>query len=260
VRTRLLNVALLVALVTAVSRLWLFLGEPPPSLPAVESPAAQPAEPAAGRETKAATAASAPESFDVIVARDLFSPARGVVPPAPAVASSPPPKPVPPPKLTLYGVVILEGEKTAYLQEGTQQGRPAKVRENDKFANGLVKAIRPDGVTFLFGGSEINVPLRTPKDGASAPSPVGQDAAGVTQRPQAPVTFPRRQLPPGLPQGQLPAAGRPTVPPRKTPVAAPPVAVPPVEPGSEVFEEEEFPEGVMPGGDAPGIVEEEPGQ
>ena len=122
----------------------------------------------------------------MIVARDLFSPARGVVPPAPAVAGKPAPKPLPPPKLTLYGVVILDGEKSAYLQEGTQQGRPVKVRENENFANGVVKTIRPDGLTFLFGGSEINVPLRTPKEGAVAPPPAAQDAAVAAPRPQAP--------------------------------------------------------------------------
>ena len=253
-RTRLLNLALLAALVFAISRLWLFLGEPPPSLPTIESPASQPAEAATEREPTAAAAESAPETYEVIVARDLFSPARGVVPPAPAVASKPAPKPLPPPKLTLSGVVILDGEKSAYLQEGTQQGRPVKVRENENFANGVVKTIRPDGITFLFGGSEIIVPLRTPKDGAVTPAPASQDAAGITPRQPAPATFPRRQMPPGIPQGQPPASGRPTIPPSRTPVAAPPA-----EPGNEVIDEEEFPEGALPGGEVPGTVEEESG-
>jgi len=70
--------------------------------------------------------------------------------------------------------VIVDGEKSAYLQEGAQESRPRKVRENDNFAGGVVKAIRPDGVTFLFAGSEINVPLRTPKDVAGTPPPRGQ--------------------------------------------------------------------------------------
>jgi hypothetical protein len=126
----------------------------------------------------------------VIAARDLFSAARGVVPPAPPAAAKPAPKPAPQPKLTLTGVVILDGEKTAYLHEGTAEARPRKVREGDAFAGGTVKVIRPDGVTFLFGGSETAIPLRTPKDTGPAPRP--GDTAGV---PVQPDVVPRRPQP-----------------------------------------------------------------
>jgi hypothetical protein len=250
-----LNVALLVALLFAISRLWVFLGEPPPSLPVVSSPASRAAETAVEDEPKAEVASSPPESYDVIVARDLFSPARGVVPPAPAAAAVSPPKSLPAPKLTLYGVVILDGEKTAYLQEGTQEVRPRKVRENENFAGGVLKAIRPDGVTFLFAGSEINVPLRTPKDGAGAPSPRVQGAAGVVQRPEAPVGFPRRLAPTGVQQGQLPVPGRPQG-------AAPgmPAVAPAVDPADEDFEDEEFPEEFVPGDEGQDVTEDEEGQ
>jgi hypothetical protein len=255
VRTRLLNVLLVAALVLAVSRLWMFLGEPPPALPVVDTGAPLPAAPANKSGQDAEIAAAPPEAYDAIVARDLFSPTRGVMPPAAAAAAQPPPKQQPAPKLTLYGVVIVDGEKSAYLQEGNQEGRPRKVREHENFAGGVVKTIRPDGLTFLFAGSEINVPLRTPKPGAgTAATPRGQDAGGAVPRSEAPVAFPRRQTPTRIQQGQMPAPGRPGV-----AVPGMPGAVAPVEPGGEVFGDEEFPEGSMPGGEAPGLMEEEAG-
>ena len=130
-RIRLLNMLLLAAVLFAVFRLWLFLGEPPPALPAISAGAATPAAEATEPGQDAEVQESRPEAYDVIVARDLFSPTRGVVPPAPAAAAMPAPKPQPAPKLTLYGVVIIDGEKTAYLQEGTQEadrGKSGKMR------------------------------------------------------------------------------------------------------------------------------------
>jgi len=255
VRTRLLNAVLLAAVVYAVSRLWLFLGEPPPVLPEVTAGVTAPAAGAAKSGNSVAAVEFRPEAYEVIVARDLFSPARGIVAPAPQAAARPAPKPPAPPKLTLYGVVIVDGEKTAYLQEGTQEARPKKVRENENIAGGVVKAIRPDGITFLFAGTEMNVPLRAAKDGAGAPAPRAQDAAPTVSRPEAPPAFPRRLVPPsGIPQVPIPALGRqvpgqpgmPTVAPRG-------------EPGSEDFGDEQFPEGPPPGGEPPGMVEEEVG-
>jgi len=96
VRIRLLNILLLSALVLAVSRLWLFLSEPPPALPAISAGGAPPAPETAEGEQNPEVPAPPPEAYDVIVARDLFSPARGVVPPAPAAAARPETKPQPP--------------------------------------------------------------------------------------------------------------------------------------------------------------------
>jgi len=255
VRIRLLNVVLLAALVFAISRLWLFLGEPPPSLPAINAGATPSAVPATKREQNAEVAELPPAAYDVIVARDLFSPTRGVVPPAPTAATKPASKPLPAPKLTLYGVVIIDGEKTAYLQEGTQEGRPRKVRENEHFAGGVVKTIRPDGITFLFSGSEITVPLRTPKFGAEALSARGQAPGGSAPRPGTPVAFPRRQLPTGR---QLPAPGSPATATHAMPPAFPgmPPVIPPVEFGGEGMGEEGFPEGATPEGEVPDMTEE----
>ena len=251
-RTRLLNLVLLAALALAGSRLWLFLGEPPPVLPAITGGPPPPAATAAV-EPKEAAVEPRPEEYDAIVARDLFSPTRGVVPPAPVAAAKPAAKPQPAPKLTLYGVVIIDGEKTAYLQEGTQESRPRKVREHESFAGGVVSAIRPDGVTFVFAGTESNVPLRTPKDGV-APPPRAADAVGAVPRPQAPAAVPRRQLQPGIQQGQLPVPGRPTIAQPRVPVVAPPI-----EPEGDVFEDEEFPEEPLPEDEDPGLMEEDAG-
>lgn len=261
-RTRLLNLLLLAALGLAASRLWLFLGEPPPALPVTTAGAPPAAAPAVGSEQPAGTAEFRPELYDVIVARDLFSPTRGIVPPAPAAATKPAPKPQPAPKLTLYGVVILDGEKTAFVQEGNQEGRPRKVRENEQFSGFVVKAIRPDGVTFVYGGSEINVPLRTPKEGAPAPAARGKGGPAAAPRPERPTAAPRRQLPLSSQPGQMPAPGRQVSAPPGMSVVPPEMQsiVPPIEPGVEVFGDEEFPEGVMPGGEMPGMPEEEAGE
>ncbi len=240
-RIRLLNLLLLSVLVLAVSRLWLFLGQPPPSLPAIEAGATPGAPEATERDRNAEVPAARPETYDVIVARDLFSPTRGVVPAAPAAATKPAPKPQPAPKLTLSGVVIIDGEKIAYLQEGSQESRPRKVRENESFAGGVLKAIRTDGVTFLFAGSEISVPLRLPKGGVEPPPPRGQGAGGAIPRPEAPARVPRRLTPTGVQQGQLPVPGWPAGEVPRIPAVAPPDS-----PGDEVFGDEEFPEEIFP--------------
>jgi len=244
VRTRLVNLVLLALLAFAVARFWSFVSEPPPVLPAIKPDAATPA--ALVKTTQKTEAVdSRPEAYDAIVARDLFSPARGVVPPAPTAAAKAAPKPQPPPKLTLYGVVIVDGEKAAYLQEGTQAGLPRKVREKENFAGGVVSAIRPDGVTFLFSGVPTNVPLRTPKDGAGTPAARSPDAAAAVP----PAAFPRRQ------PGQLPGSR-----PANSPPAVMPGAMPPGDPGSEDLDNENFPGESAPGGEVPGMMEEETGE
>jgi hypothetical protein len=249
VRTRLLNLLLLAALALAVSRLWLFLREPPPALPGISTIAASPAAGGFRREQPAPPPEPHPESYDVIVARDVFSPLRGVVPPAPSAAAKQAEKPQPPPKLTLFGVVILDGQKTAYLHEGSAEGRPRKIHEGERFAGGIVSAIRPDGVTFLFGGSEVAVPLRTPKEGApGAQAPV----PGAVQRPETSAPVPRRVPQPSVQQG------RPAAPVRQVPAASVmPRFTPPAEPadnGGEEYFPEEGPDDM----DAQDTVDEEP--
>lgn len=251
-RTRLLNVALLAGLLLAVTRFWMFLGEPPPSLPPLAAEATAPEPEATDREQRAEVAEFRPEAYDVIVARDLFSPTRGVIPPAPAATAGS--RVQPPPRLTLYGVVIVDDEKAAYLQEGTQESRPRKVRVNENFAGGVVKTIRADAITFLFSGSEIRVPLRTPKFGAEAPSARGQGQSAPAPSSGAPVVFPRRQLPaPGRPATVVPAIQ--AVGPGNAAAYPGMSVVPPVEPGEEAVADEEFPEEPAPEGEMPDQVE-----
>jgi hypothetical protein len=195
VRLRLVNLLLAALLALSAARLSTALRAPQPQLP--REPVAQtaagagaiPEVPAAG-----VPAAGATEGYDAIVARDLFSATRGVVPPEPPAVAKPAPKPPVQPKLTLTGVVIVDGEKAAYLQEGAQEAKPRKVREGESFAGGTVKLIRPDGITFLFAGSEVAVPLRTPKDGGAPPRP----GEAATMPPQ-PEVAPRRPGQPVIP-------------------------------------------------------------
>lgn len=252
-RTRLLNLSLLAGLLLAVTRFWLFLGEPPPALPPMAAEATAPEIATTDRVQRAEAAESRPEAYDVIVARDLFSPTRGVIPPAPAATAGS--RVQPPPKLTLYGVVIVDDEKAAYLQEGTQESRPRKVRINENFAGGVVKTIRADGITFLFSGSEVRVPLRTPKFGAEAPPARGQAQAAPAPSSGTPVVFPRRQLPaPGRPATVVPAiraAG-----PGNAAAFPGPSVVPPVGPDDEAVAEEEFSEEPASEGEMPDQTEE----
>jgi hypothetical protein len=150
-------------------------------------------------------------------------------------------------------VVILDGEKTAYLQEGTPDARPRKVRENEAFAGGVVKAIRPDGLTFLFAGSETNIPLRTPKDGAMTVAPRGQDAASPQPRAQAPAGFRRGPAQPGAPAGQMaiPGVQAPVFP------GMPMGELPAVQPGGEGGDDEQGPRDSLPEGMAPGVGDDE---
>jgi hypothetical protein len=205
VRIRFVNLLLAALLVLAAVRLWTALRAPLPQLPpppAAESPGGM--EAAAAAPPAESPAGAGAEGYDAIVARDLFSAARGVIPPAPPPAAKPAPKPAAQPKLTLSGVVIVDGEKSAYLLEGTQEARPRKVREGEAFAGGTVKLIRPDGITFLFGGSEITVPLRTPKDAGGAARP-----AEVAATPVRPDALPRRAGQPAPPPGTAGQVRRP---------------------------------------------------
>jgi hypothetical protein len=246
VRVRLLNLLLAAALLLAGSKLLGLLREPPPALPPIAAEAPPAAEESAPVGPPPAAEAH-PEAFDVIVARDPFSPTRGVVQPAPAVAARPAPKP-PPPKLTLYGVVILDGERYAYLQEGGADARPKKVKERESIAGGTVTAIRPDAVTFLYGGSEIVLPLRTPKD---VPAAAGGTDAAAPARGRAAISAQQRRAPP-LPvvPGQMPVGGAagqmPTQPTQPTPDQ--PGAGMPVFPSTgEPADDSGVPEEMLPG-------------
>jgi hypothetical protein len=258
VRVRLLNLLLLAALLLASSRLLQLLREPAPALPPSETEAAAPSEMPGGDDAATAPPVEPqPESYDVIVARNPFSPTRGVVQPSPVAGAKPAAPPAPPPKLTLYGVVIVNGDRTAYIQEGAQESRPKKVKEKDHIGGGVVSAIRPDGVTVVFGGTEVSIPLRSPKD---VPAAAGAPAAAA--RGKAPQKVQRRAVPTPPAPGQMPmpaAPGQPVMPTGQEPAesgmpAFPADAEPAEEPAGE---EDVLPEEFIDGGEeAPMPIEE----
>jgi hypothetical protein len=257
VRTRLLNLLLAAVLALAVARLATALRSPGPELPGIPEASAPGVAPSAatGAEPEETAAGTRPEGYEVIVARDLFSAARGVIPPAPPAAGKPAAAPPPQPKLTLSGVVIIDGEKTAFLQEGAQEARPRKVREGESFAGGTVKVIRPDGVTFLFAGKEITVPLRMPKEGGAAAVGAALPQPDSTQRRVPQPVFPTNQT--GQvrrPQQAVPGAPR-VVPPtiEEEPVLDDEEVIMEGEEGTEEFDEE----GLMDTGDLNGEEPEE---
>lgn len=250
----LVNLLLCAAVAITGSRFWSSWQQPLPGLPAPPPAARIPTPPEQVTPGKAGDAAK--EIYDIIVARDLFSPARGIVAATATKAAGPAAKPLPPPKLTLYGVVILDAEKTAFLQEGTQETKPRRVREGEAFAGGKVSAIRPDGISFLFAGNEVSVPLRTPKENIAPPQTARQP-----EQP-APVPTPQGalqqqfQTPQGAsaPQFQTPQRG---VPPQIRP---PGVRVPsgPSQPGQGVpTSTRSEPPRIFPPGEATGNGEQE---
>ncbi len=190
------NLLLAVGVMVAVARLAGYWRQPLPSLPAAPEP-----PPAASPVGQLHPSALAEEDYGVIVSRNLFSPIRSVAPPSPSGEAPAPAPAAPPPKITLYGVVIEDGgEKTAYLKEDSQgQGtKPRAVREGDTVSGGKVSAIGSNRVTLVFGGKEVIVPLRSPKGKVAAP-------------PRPPVAAPPRpSQPPRLqPPGRSPAVRRP---------------------------------------------------
>lgn len=252
VRTRLLNLLLFAALVVAVSRLWGFLHEPPPQLPSSDALADKPPAAAPADEKNGAPVGTPAGGYETIVARDLFSAARGVVAPAPDVANPTPTIPQAQPKLILSGVVILDHEKTAYLQEVNKEARPRKVREGETFAGGTLRAIKPDGVTFFFAGNETIVPLRLPKEAAAgAPRPAEVQPVvpvpGSTSYPAPPGTMPWRGNPNGPMYPVIPQMAPQN---QRLPSVAPNVRRLPVMPGGQL-------QAPMPVDDT-GVIEEVP--
>lgn len=138
-------------------------------------------------------------AFSVIVAKDLFRPARQAYEPpksAPkqAVQKAPQPQPLPPPKLALIGTVLRDGSQTAILDyPGGQKG--SYYRVGDSIENFVITAITRDTVLLQRSdGASLRVGMRQ-----SVPSPAAQaNPPGVSTQPAAaplpattPLSFPR---------------------------------------------------------------------
>jgi len=138
-------------------------------------------------------------AFSVIVAKDLFRPARQAYEPPksapkPVVAKAPQPQPPPPPKLALIGTVLRGGSQTAILDyAGGLKG--SYYRVGDAIEGFVIMGITRDSVLLQRNdGASMRVGMRQ-----SVPSPATQvSPAGVSKQPTAtpspatkPQLFPR---------------------------------------------------------------------
>jgi hypothetical protein len=173
------NLLLVLALALAGGKLFSAISASPPPLPV-------PAE-VSGKASPlpAVRATVPPRTYGEIVDRNLFSAKRGKVePPVEATAAPVVPKAVPPPKATLFGIVMDDsGEKYAYLTDdsSSRKGKPKKYREGDTFAGAVINEILHDRVIMSSGATKHTVSLRAPKTGIEAYRPPGQPRQQAVQ-------------------------------------------------------------------------------
>ena len=119
--------------------------------------------------------------YDVIATRNLFDPNRSDARNLAAIVETLPPAAA----LALYGVVISEDTRLAYLEDPATK-RIVGYKIGDKLAGGQMARIEPDRVVIMRAGGVIEVRLHDP----NRPRPV------VSESPQAPGTNegPRRRL------------------------------------------------------------------
>ena len=184
---------------------------------------------AAGSSDAARPPASA---YNVVAARNLFSPTRTEAASATSVAATPLVRP------NLFGVVVREGGSIAYLEDPTTK-RVAGYRVGDQILGGKVQSIRGDVVTIDAPGGAMEVRLHDPGRPRATPAavtgvpqpnvvpalpgvipPIAPPAAAVPSQPQVaqPPTQPGQ--PPVIP-GQPPVVGAPTQPNVVNPPAIP---------------------------------------
>jgi hypothetical protein len=156
------------------------------------------ATPSAGIETPRPPASA----YNVVAARNLFSPTRTEAPTSTAVTGAPLAKP------NLFGVIVRESGSIAYLEDPTTK-RVAGYRVGDRILGGTVQTIKADAVTIDSPGGAMDVRLHDP--GRARPTPATAAAPQPTVAPALPGVIP-------------PAAPVPVTP------APPQVAQPPAQP------------------------------
>jgi hypothetical protein len=184
---------------------------------------------AAATETPRAPAGA----YNVVAARNLFSPARAEGPSSGlAMAGGPLVRP------NLYGVVVRDSGSIAYLEDPTTK-RVAGYRVGDRILGGTVQAIKADAVTIDAPGGAMDVRLHDPGKPRATPAAV----VGTPQPAAAPVlpgVIP--PLPPPASVAAPPQVAQPPMPgqppmiiPGQPPAVAvpgqPPVVSPPAMPG-----------------------------
>ena len=174
--------------------------------------------PVGGR--RAATGTAAPgidalrppaSAYNVVAARNLFSPTRTEAPSGAVVTGAPLVKP------NLFGVVVRETGSIAYLEDPTTK-RVAGYRVGDRILGGTVQAIKADVVTIDVpgAGGAMDVRLHDPGKPRATPAAV----TGVPQPTVAPA------LPGVIPPAAPPAQVAQPTPPLAQPGVMPPTVVP----------------------------------
>jgi len=168
--------------------------------------------PVGGRRAAASAVAAPPaemprapaSAYNVVAARNLFSPSRSEAPSGTVVASGPLVRP------NLFGVVVRQSGSIAYLEDPTTK-RIAGYRVGDRIMGGTVQTIQADSVTIDAPGGAMDVRLHDPGRPRATP-------AAVSAAPQAAPALPG------------------VIPPAAPPAAQPPppqIAQPPVQPGQQ---------------------------
>ena len=175
------------------------------------------------------TAKTPPSAYNVVAARNLFSPTRTEAPSSTSVTALPVSRP------NLFGVVVRDSGSIAYLEDPTTK-RVAGYRVGDKIQGATVQAIKADGVTIDGPGGpmdvrlhEPNKPRAMPAAATATPPSVAPALPGVIP-PAATAPAPSQAAqPPPQPaqQGMVPPAGQPP----GVGVPGQPGVTPPVIPG-----------------------------
>jgi len=160
-------------------------------------------------------------AYNVVAAKNLFSPTRTEAPVNPAASAA-----ANLPKPNLFGVVLREGSPIAYMEDPTSK-RVSGYRIGDSIAGGTVQAITADTVSITRPDGKMDVRLRDP----GKPRPASQPATAAAQPGAQPVA---NQPLPGVIPPATPSAAIPAQPPAVA--GQPPVVVPqPGQPGVPVI-------------------------
>src|SRR5205814_9636178 len=180
------------------------------------------------------TAKTPPSAYNVVAARNLFSPTRTEAPSSTSVTALPVSRP------NLFGVVVRDSGSIAYLEDPTTK-RVAGYRVGDRILGGTVQSIKVDAVTIDAPGGAMDVrlhdpgrPRATPATAAGTPQPsVAPALPGVIPPTTAPplTTPPQAVGQPPMQPGQPPGTTIPTQPPTVAVPGQPPVVTPPAVPG-----------------------------
>ena len=186
----------------------------PPAAARGRAPVGSSANPAPAGDSKLA-----PQAYNVIATRNLFSPTRSETA-GPGIAGGVAQAPIVKPNL--HGVVLREGSPIAYLEDPLTK-RIAGYRIGDPIAGGTVQTISADAVVISRPDGMVDVRLRDPSKPRPAPPQASQ--------PVVPGQQPLPVQPPfsGQPQtgGQLPNQGLVPVPGQTQPLPSPRAFSPP---------------------------------